>query len=508
MSLPSTIAQLAWAAGNLPSAARFARSLRDPEAIQSAWLMRRLRADADSAFGREHDFRSIRSHREFARMVPLRDWAGFSPWIDRIRNGGQGVLGMEPVSHLAPTSGSSGARKLIPFTPQLHRAFAEAVGAWMIDLARLEPGILGGPAYWSISPMVAGESGEVPVGFAEDAEYLGGWKARLVRHLMAVPADIRHERDPEVFWRRTAGCLLARRDLRLISVWHPSFLGLILNAAGRHWSGILDGMENRRAAELRRIGPGNPAEWWPGLRVISCWGDLAAEPGLREIAGRFPRCRVQPKGLLATEAVVSIPWRGRYPLAITSHFFEFLTADGDALAAHQLERGKTYEVVVTNGGGLWRYRLGDRVECDGFCGLTPTLRFLGRTGNVSDLCGEKLSEPFVAGCLRDLWPDGAERPTTAYLRPCRFPDGGHGYLLVAGSAVDDVIAERLDRLLRRNPHYDLARSLGQLRILRILVDPDAAGILGNSPDHRRLGEVKPLVLDARMSGEGTDAGAS
>ncbi|MCU0778715.1 MAG: GH3 auxin-responsive promoter family protein, partial [Akkermansiaceae bacterium] len=448
MNLPSVFAQVLWAAGNLPSAARFARALKQPEQAQSGWLMRRLCADADSVFGREHDFRSVRNRRDFVRKVPLRDWSGFSPWIERIRTGEQSVLGMEPVTRMAPTSGSSGARKLIPFTASLHQSFAIAVGAWMADLTRLEPGILGGPAYWSISPLTADESvapGEPPVGFADDAEYLGGWKAGLVRHLMAVPRDIVHERDPQVFWRRTAACLLARRDLRLISVWHPSFLELILGAAATHWDGILESIEKRRATMLRRIGPENPAAWWPALRVISCWGDQAAEPGMRELGGRFPKCRVQPKGLLATEAVVTIPWQGRHPLAVSSHFFEFLTDDGGLLAAHELERGRAYEVVVTNGGGLWRYRLGDRVECDGFCGATPTLRFLGRAGNVSDLCGEKLSEPFVAECFMALWPDGVGRPATAFLRPCRFAGGKHGYLLVVDRPVDEALAERLFR---------------------------------------------------------------
>ncbi len=499
MNAATVIAQGLWTAGNSLAAARFSHALRDPEKTQSAWLARRLAADADSSFGREHEFSSIRSYDDFRRKVPLRDWDEFAPWIERIRTGESGVLGKESVSHLAPTSGSSGTRKLIPFTPSLHRAFAEAVGAWMFDLARLEPGILSGTAYWSISPLADDESdhGAVPVGFADDAEYLGGWKAWLARQVMAAPAGLRHERNVEVFWKRTAACLLARRDLRLISVWHPSFLGLIVEAAVREWDALLDGLGEKRAVELHRVGAHDPSAWWPGLRVISCWGDMAAGPGMGEIARRFAHCRVQPKGLLATEAAVTIPWRGCYPLAVTSHFFEFLSADGDVLTANELERGKIYEVVVTNGGGLWRYRLGDMVECDGHCASTPTLRFLGRAGNVSDLRGEKLSEPFVADCLAALWPGVGDRPSAAWLRPCRSSDGGHGYALVTSSPVDDALAERLDHLLRRNPHYDLARRLGQLGGIRILVDP-AAGHLGNESDPRRLGDIKPRVLDARI----------
>ena len=57
----------------------------------------------------------------------------------------------------------------------------------------------------------------------------------------------------------------------------------------------------------------------------------------------------------------------------------------------KLRKGNEYEVVVTTSGGLWRYRLGDRVLVDGFVQKTPSLRFLGRPGNVSDLFGEKAS---------------------------------------------------------------------------------------------------------------------
>lgn len=496
MNLKAAIAQWLWASGNLVEAKRFASALHNPEETQTAWLRRRLAADADSEFGRAHDFPAIRNARDFARKVPLREWQDFSPWIERIRAGEKHILGTEPVSHLAPTSGSSGTRKLIPFTPSLHQSFAIAVGAWMSDLARREPGILLGLAYWSISPLTdddkENERGAVRVGFADDADYLGGWQARLARWAMAVPPEIRHEKDMDAFWFRTAACLLARQDLRLISVWHPSFLDLILRAAVRDWDRILATLPKHRAAELGRAGPDAPVAWWPALRVISCWGEQAAAPGMSALARKFPACFVQAKGLLATEAVVTIPWRRQYPLAIRSHFFEFLSETGDIFLSHELERGKSYEVIVTNGGGLWRYRLGDMVECTGFCERTPALRFLGRAGNVSDLCGEKLSEPFVAEVLAALWPDAASRPEQAWLRPFSEPDGA-GYELVVFRPIPDALLEDLDDRLRENPHYDLARKLGQLLPPRACIEPETTpGFAPNDP--RRLGDIKPLVL--------------
>lgn len=497
MSIPSAIAQCLWAAGNVPAAAGFARALRDPEAAQERWLMRRIRADQTCEFGRAHDFAGIRNRHDFVKKVPLRDWDGHAGWIERIRQGEQGILTSGCVGHLAPTSGSSGARKLIPFNAALHHAFATAVGAWMWDLTLREPGILGGSAYWSISPLVKDgndERGGVPVGFAEDADYLGGWQARLAGLLMAVPAEIRHEQDVGEFWRRTIALLLGRRDLRLISIWHPSFLDLIVEAARQYWDEVLDVLPARHARELARVGAENPQAWWPSLRVISCWGELAAEAGMIKIARDFSQCRVQAKGLLATEAVVTIPWQAAYPLAVTSHFFEFLTTRGDVLAAHELRRGDEYEVVVSNGGGLWRYRLGDMVECTGFMGRTPTLRFLGRAGNTSDLRGEKLSVPFVAACLHELWPDGVARPQTVFLRPWRSSSGRCGYLVVADEVLSNGVVKRLETLLCRNPHYELARRLGQIEILRAS-DDARAGLPARSNDMRRLGDIKPIVLD-------------
>ena len=460
MSAGAFFANAAWAAGNWGAARRFAAALREPAAAQEAWLRERLRRDAESAFGREHGFGGMAGYVEFARRVPLRGWDEFAPWVERVRRGEAGVLGMERVTHLAPTSGSSGARKLIPFTAGLQAGFSEAVGAWMTDLVRQRPGLLGGPAYWSVSPVTEGDEdakGAVRVGYADDAEYLGSARAWLVRRALAVPSDVRHERSMDEFWRKTLIGVLGRRDLRLISVWHPSFLELLIETAERRWDEVCAGItDTRRAAELRTAGPRGWGQWWPELRVVSCWGEQAAEPGWRELRRKFPGVLVQAKGLLATEAAVTIPWRGEYPLAVTSHFFEFIDEAGGVRLAHELERGRSYEVVVTNGGGLWRYRLGDVVECTGRVAATPTLRFLGRAGNVSDLRGEKLSEAFVAEVLRGLWAEEA-RPEWAVLRAC---EEHAGYELEIARGDEASLAGKLEAALAANPHYAWARKLG------------------------------------------------
>ncbi len=499
MNLGASLANVAWLTRSRSAARRFARSLGEPQSVQDAWLQRRLARHAASVFGQTHEFASIRDAAQFARRVPLMEPSTLEPWVDRIRRGEQNVLACGRVTHLVPTSGSTGARKLIPFSRDLQSGFDAAVAAWMVDLARQRPALCWGPAYWSVSPLAndaESTTEAVPIGFADDADYLGGGAAWLVRQALAAPADLRHERDLPTFWRRTLRAVLAHRDLRLISVWHPSFIDLLVEAAAAQWSQVLGELTPARARELDQIGPGDWPRWWPHLQVVSCWGDQAAAPGFRRLAARLPLTVVQAKGLLATEAVVTIPYAGTHPLAVTSHYFEFLDESGGLHGAGALERGAHYDVVVTNGGGLWRYRLGDVVECTGHVLATPALRFVGRRARQSDLRGEKLSEVFVADVLRALWPVASP---PAYLALRAWDDtAGAGYELLV-SAADlppgpNGLADRLDAALGANPHYAIARRLGQLALPRVVPVGADRGARDLAATSGRLGDAKPGVL--------------
>jgi hypothetical protein len=505
MNIGASAANVLWLARSRAAERRFAAAVREPQQAQEALLRAQLTRHATSAFGRLHDFASITTAAEFSRRVPLTDYDDVAPWMERVRSGERDLLACGRVTHLAPTSGTSGARKLIPFSRSLQEAFDAAVGAWMVDLARQRPALRWGPAYWSVSPVGADDASDdadsnqqesIPIGFADDADYLGGAGAWLVRRALAAPSSLRHVRDISTFWRLTLLALLRQRELRVISVWHPSFLDLLVGAAESQWNALLDDMPRRRAAELRRVGPCDWPRWWPRLQVVSCWGEQAALPGYRRLAARLPHLLVQPKGLLATEAVVTIPYQGLMPLAVCSHYFEFLDGAGDVRAAHELEPGGCYEVVVTNGGGLWRYRLGDMVECTAHLHATPALRFLGRASQQSDLRGEKLGEAFVAGVLQSLW-EGAASPT--YLALCaRDSAAGAGYeLLVSAADMTEPagqLSARLDRALGENPHYAIARRLGQLCAPEIVSVPEdhAAGELAAHAG--RLGDAKPRLL--------------
>lgn len=504
---PSIVPTLAWIALNAPGYARFRSALSTPETVQRALLLRHLRDNANTAFSRAHRFSEIRTPAEYQSRVPLSTWEDVAPWVERIATGEPSVLTRSPVRTLEPTSGSSAAAKRIPYTAAMQREIRRAVAPWIFDLYKHRPRLALGCAYWSITPVAVEEdaASAVRVGFEEDAEYLGGFWRRLVDSTLAVPGSVRHIRNVDAFRYATLLFLLRRSDLSLISVWHPSFLTLLMGALPDFWDRLLADVERgtprlsplpRRAAELRAAGPDEPTRIWPRLGLLSCWGDAHAALHLPELRRMFPGVEIQPKGLLATEAFVTIPFSGKTPLAIRSHFFEFLPEDGGTPRfAHQLEPGGVYSVVATTGGGLYRYRLGDRVEVTGFVERTPSLRFLGREGHTSDLRGEKLHEGFVAGVLERVFRQLGLSPRFALLAP-DVPDGYTLFLEMDGDPPADL-PRILDEELAANPHYRAAVALGQLAPARtFLIEKDGFELYLRRCRERgqRMGDVKPLAL--------------
>ena len=511
MRSSAAIANVLWSGSNVPNYLRFRRALREPGAAQYRKLRGLIERNANSAFGKAHGFDTVRSYEEFTRRVPLSDYSTIEPWVVRIKKGEANVLSSERVTHLVPTSGSSGARKLIPFTKGLQREFNAAIAAWLTDLTRQFPSLLGGPAYWSITPALALQTVEraaIPIGFEADTSYLGGVRETLANAIMAVPSQTGRAKSLDAFRRRTLLYLLLCRELRLISVWHPSFLTLLLDALASHWEELVTEVEvgtdstpswPQRARELRAAGAHEPEALWPALRVVSCWGDGAAAFALQQLPRRFPHVFLQPKGLIATEAFVTLPFAGQYPVAVCSHFFEFMDDSGQVRTIEALQEGGEYEIVVSTAGGLWRYRLGDRVCVNGRLGKTPSLKFLGRGDSVSDRFGEKLSEQVVAEVLREVF--NKDVPRFSLLAPDEDAEGC-GYTLYVEGNVKAHWAEAIENGLNRNPHYAYCRGLQQLACLRIfLIHRGGYETFAKRQLEAgaRLGEIKPVVL-SRASG--------
>jgi len=195
---------------------------------------------------------------------------------------------------------------------------------------------------------------------------------------------------------------------------------------------------------------------------------------------------LQPKGLLSTEAVVTVPDEDARPALVSHGFYEF--ARGGVLHLEdELDRGKTYEVVVTTASGLYRYETGDCVRYDGQNARNrPILEFLGRESLHCDLVGEKLTESFVSDCLQTVSGYALLVPNV------ECP----GYVLIGEQSLSKAEVELIEDQLTANPQYAYARRLGQLAPLKTLVHPYASTVIEQHLLARgtRLGDVKPVAL--------------
>jgi hypothetical protein len=522
-----------WLAAQRPAQRRFLAALRDPEKSQRRLLERLLASNRNCAYGKKHGFGGLGNVHDFQSAVPVVSYDDLEPWVERIKSGEQGVLTDEPVLMLEKSSGSAAAAKYVPYTQSLRCEFQDALAAWMCDLFEHFPEMLSGRSYWVLTPLARDRErtqGGLSVGFESDDEYFGALEQYLIRKLMTAPREIARLDDTELSLYVTLRFLLPARNLAFISAWNPSFLMILLNKLEEFGDRLAYDLQHgtidlpvelpedisrrlrkaavkdvEQAAGLRsmlREGRIETARLWPRLKLISCWTSASAEPPARELHKFFPGVAVQGKGLLATEGVVSIPlhgYGGCVP-AYTSHFLEFLDEGSrQARLVHELEAGREYSVVITTGGGFWRYRLGDRVRVTSIVGAVPVLEFVGKEDGVSDLCGEKLSPALVGKAMSQMRKGELLHGRFAMLAPAATR---RYYVLFT----DDPAADpgELDEFLRENPHYDYCRRLGQLgpiEACKVSGQAEEAYIRRCRERGQRAGAVKLTPLDARPGWE-------
>ncbi|PIQ24717.1 GH3 auxin-responsive promoter [bacterium (Candidatus Blackallbacteria) CG17_big_fil_post_rev_8_21_14_2_50_48_46] len=480
---------------------RFERALQTPSQAQNQTLQAILKASS---------LKGIHDYARF-RQLPLRSYEDLAPRILAAKTSERGFLSRQRPRAYEPTSGSSGAQKLIPYTPALIASFTQLFVLWAHDFLTHGPALKGGRLYFSISPQFH----ETNEGLSDDSDYLSGPTAWLFRQFALVSPHIKKLKNPDDFFKVLALSLLAAEDLEIISIWSPSFLLSLLNFIQNHREMLLEAGQKTehkiaglhfqtgalpadKQTELRKTEP-NWQILFPTLKLISCWGAQNARTGFEELKRLFPHCHVQEKGLLATEAPISFPSE-KYHLflpLLTQVFFEFLDHTGQILLLDQIQIGQSYELIISQKSGLLRYRLGDRVRVVGKALNTPCFEFLGRDQAISDLVGEKLNEDYLAQIAQSLWP-------ALYL--CLVPDSAlPGYTLFSNAPLN---IQAFEAELMRSPHYCNARQLQQLKPLQAVVVPDLSEKLKRFFSQERglkWGDVKDRYLysqekDGNLSG--------
>ena len=461
---------------------RFHAALARPQVAQARLLKAILAAAARTEYGRQYAITGRESYREFRERVPIVDYDDLAPWIERQTSRGGPVVTPEPPLVYEQTSGSSGRQKLIPYTRSLLASFNACFVIWAYDLLARGPRFETGRLFLSASPAFRQERATpsgVPLGFDDDSQYLSPTIRRLLGPGFVAPPGLKAVTDPTAYRLALATALVAEARLEIISVWSPTYLLALLDFITEHREAIgralaggdLEAGGRRftfapaQAARLRLL-RADPIPWdqlWPALKLLSCWTDGSSGLFVDSLSRRFPGVLLQGKGLLATEAPITIPLiYAPAPVPLVDEvFLELEDEAGCVTPLHEVDDGSVYGVILTQLGGLLRYRMHDRVVVQGRVERTPCLRFIGRDNQVSDLVGEKVNEAFVRDALRRVFGDAE---AFSFLVPVAAHGGPPHYACVTDqpAGASPARASCLEAELSRAFHYRQARLLGQL----------------------------------------------
>ncbi len=392
-------------------------------------LTRIVNSNAYSVYGKEHSFSSVKTFSDFQTAVPINSYEDLLPYITRSMEGEKSLLTEETPFMFATTSGTIGNRKFIPITRSYMEEFRQASVVSGFHLLKNYPGISKGVvlSIFSSAQEALTTSG-IPYGAISGRLYLDE-PGLIKKHISPIPYEAFVIKDYDTRYYVILRCALML-PVSCIYTLNPSTIALLAktleNNADRLIKDIANGTittnaeissETRaalkpflksdleRARFLERLFEQKqfkPNKIWPELAVIACWTKAAASFYLKDFPQHFGETPVCDITYGASEGRGTVFLGGESQcLAIRSHFYEFIKEEDidkenpQTLGGWQLESDKSYYILFTTSGGLYRYNLNDVVKVVGWHNSTPLLEFLYKGGNICSFTGEKLTEPQV-----------------------------------------------------------------------------------------------------------------
>ena len=521
---------------------RFMRDTRDIVAVQQRVLLEKLRANAGSAYGRDHGFKTIRTYADFARQVPISVYEHLAPYVERVKQGevaamfgrGQRVL------MFALTSGSTAEPKYVPVTEAFLQNYRRGWNAFGVRALSDHPGSFLRHIVQVSSPM---DEHRAPSGVPCGAitGIMAATQKRLVRKYYVAPCCVAYIADPAARYY-TIMRLAVPKDVAFMITANPATQLKLARAvdaqAERLIRDVRDGTLDTslpvppeiRVQLTSRMRPDPPTarrleaikectgrllpkDYW-NLSFLANWTGGTMGLYLAQYAEYFGAAPVRDIGLLASEGRMSIPiadGTAAGVLDVSGNFFEFVPVEeADAerpmvLRAHEVEVGREYEILLTTDAGFYRYRIGDVVRVTAFHGPTPLIEFLHKGANTCSLTGEKLTERQVMLAFEQARA-GIEFGAVQFVLTPRWADPPYYVLHVDASGIPNPVAadlaQRMEVALRRvNIEYASKRETDRLGPVRVNVLPEGTLARMHAKRSARRGasneQYKPQYLYCR-----------
>lgn len=405
-----------------------------------------IKTAGKTMFGKDHHFADIKTHEDFVKMVPIRDYEAFKPYIEKIKEGKHNILWKGLPIYFAKTSGTTSGVKYIPITkdsiPNHINTARNALLCYMTETGNTKFAN-GKVIFLSGSPELE-RVGGIPTG------RLSG----IVNH--HVPMYLRSNQLPKY-------------ETNCIEDWEEKLDKIVNETINENMtliSGIppwvqmyFDKLEERSG---KKIG-----ELFPNFSVM-VQGGVNYEPykaKLMESIGRaIDTIELYPasEGFFAFQDTQKE--KGMLLNTCSGIFFEFVPVEELAkenpkrLTLRDVKVGENYALIITSNAGLWAYNIGDTIK---FVSVNPyRIVVTGRIKHFISAFGEHVIVEEAEHAILKTTTDENVRINEFTVAPFVAPDKGrsyHEWFIEFEEEPADLMqfAQKLDDNLRtKNAYYD------------------------------------------------------
>lgn len=405
-----------------------------------------LKVGAKTQFGKDHQFDSIKTYDDFKKLVPLRDYEGFKPYIEKIKEGKHNILWKGQPIYFAKTSGTTSGVKYIPITkdsiPNHINTARNALLCYMAETGNYKFAN-GKLIFLSGSPELE-RVGGIPTG------RLSG----IVNH--HVPKYLRTNQMPSY----TTNC---------IDEWEEKLDKIVEETISQNMtliSGIPPWMQMYFDRLIEKSGK-KVGELFPNFSVM-VQGGVNFEPYKAKLFDSIGRKIDCIELFPASEGFFAFQDSQEHPgLLLNSNsgiFFEFVPAgeifneNPTRLSLKDVKVGENYALIINSNAGLWGYNIGDTVK---FLSTDPyRLIVSGRTKHFISAFGEHVIGEEVEASLLAAAASQAAKVTEFTVAPMIAAGDGksyHEWFIEFEEAPADIeaFAASIDEHLRKkNVYYD------------------------------------------------------
>ncbi len=382
---------------------QFIKACKNPKAAQAkAWK---------KTFSKLANTSSVKHNLKDNRITEISDYEALFNAKSKSRFN---PLTGEEILFWAQSAGTTGTQKIFPLSKSYQEQFQTSLPPFIYGFIKKYKNFLVNPSLYlaAIDPDEKAASG-IPIGFISNYNY--HHMPRFIKNIYVLPDKTL--KNSKVFSKQGPLYALAG-ELNSIFAVTPLSIQKYMENIIINWTFFIEELEKEnvsisesRLRHLRALDPDalTLKEIWPTLEFICCWKSSICKNQLRNMKDLLGGVAVHDAIYSATEGWINVPtpelpFGG--PVHPRTHVVEFLDVEKEVLEENlidlwELEKGKEYEIFITNNMGLVRYRIQDIVKCTGFFHRSPIIHFERKASSQISLGLVTISEnELVQACFK------------------------------------------------------------------------------------------------------------